>query len=324
MARDGKFDVAQLGGRGMGLGKIPVSDGVRARWGSIGGDGGLLLFADDQFTLASSTPTLTLTYLPLPVSVTVYLNGIAQLEGTDWSRVDQDVTVDATMGAVSGDILEARYCYARTDPLPSTVYEAAGGLADTFDRADGTADVALRSDGGLWDLSSDIGDVDRWEIDGDKLIKLTDGYVTSGYYHWVKADYGDLDEFTIEVGIYSPNPFGHQWINLGSGPDNDDDATGIEIYLGQYEQYTTIQAPRDGTYVYNTSFTIHNWEVGDTTTVHPMTITYSRLTGHLMVDFEGEVVYDDDTGYITPGTFLGLGCDKTGNGFAYVTLTAGI
>lgn len=117
MARDGKLDVGNLGGSGAFRGAVPMWDGVRARWG---GAGDTLLFEDEQFTLASATPTLTLLHEPLPKSLIVFLNGVAQLDGIDWTRSGQDVTVDAAMGAAAGDVILANYSYQRTDPLPTT------------------------------------------------------------------------------------------------------------------------------------------------------------------------------------------------------------
>jgi hypothetical protein len=254
--------------------------------------------------------------------VIVALNGLVQREGTDFTWTDQTLSLLSPMGALTGDVVDVHYLYDPDDPIVVPV--SVDGIEDTFERADGVASVPHRSDGGLWETAADVGDsTDRWTIDDGKVVKLTDGFYVSGILQWLKADYGDLDEFTIELGIYSPNPYGHQWINFGGYADHNDDSGGCEIYLGQYEAYFTIQAPK-GTTIYNTLFTVHGWETVDTTVIHPMTVTYSRITGHLTVDFEGEIVYDDDTGWIAPGTFLGVGCDKTGNGFAYIRVTAGI
>lgn len=73
-------------------------------------------FMNDPFTAATGAQDLTLTYLPIDYSVHVYLNGLEQLLGTDWTITDQTVSVLTAMGAVSGDKIDCLYAYASALP----------------------------------------------------------------------------------------------------------------------------------------------------------------------------------------------------------------
>lgn len=87
-------------------------------------------FAHDAFTLASATPTVTLTYLPLDDSAHVYLNGLEQLEGTDYTLDQQSLEVLAAMDAEAGDLLDVRYAYQVDVPTqPSDSDEAEDDFA---------------------------------------------------------------------------------------------------------------------------------------------------------------------------------------------------
>lgn len=74
------------------------------------------IFGYDTFTLASTTPTVTLAHIPVANSVHVYLNGVEQTETTDYTLTDDSLAVQTAMAALSGDVLHVRYAYV--DDIP--------------------------------------------------------------------------------------------------------------------------------------------------------------------------------------------------------------
>lgn len=110
-----------------------------AQVGSVGG--GESLFRRDRFVLAAATGTHTLTHVPLADSEHVYLNGVQQDEGTDWTRAGQTLSVLAAMGAVAGDVLDVRYAYSTGTASAVVPFSSTGwrylqvALADSTDRS---------------------------------------------------------------------------------------------------------------------------------------------------------------------------------------------
>ncbi|MGZ4596279.1 MAG: hypothetical protein ACXV3V_05070 [Actinomycetes bacterium] len=74
-------------------------------------DSASLLFAYDTFSLSAPATSLALSFVPADGSLHVYLNGLEQLEGTDYTLNGLTVTVLAAMGTGSGDVVDARYAY---------------------------------------------------------------------------------------------------------------------------------------------------------------------------------------------------------------------
>lgn len=75
---------------------------------------GTALFYRDRFVAAGGAENLVLTHLPMQYSEHVYLNGLQQDEGTDWTRTDltlKEIAVQAAMASVAGDIIDVRYAY---------------------------------------------------------------------------------------------------------------------------------------------------------------------------------------------------------------------
>lgn len=112
------------GGRLSSASPVPISSDAAAQIvpDSTGTDAPS--FTHDAFVLTAITGDLDLTFLPLDGSAHVYLNGIAQLEGTDYTLDAQVLTVEAAMDALVGDVLEVRYAYTtdlETDPDDITV-----------------------------------------------------------------------------------------------------------------------------------------------------------------------------------------------------------
>lgn len=324
---DGKYPVRTRFGAMVKAARRTGADGMP---GVDGGPGtGLaapspVLFTYDRWVLTTDgAQTKTLTYLPIDGSVHVYLNGVGLDETVDYDLDAEALTVHSAAGVLTGDVLWARYAYEADSPV--SVVESVDGLHDTFDRADTTdqAEVAARSDGGSWLLSSavePVADVDRWKIENNKLIKVTDGFYSTDsgneWLHWAKGDYGDIDEITVAAGIYAPLSTGAGTLevsignaggNLGGG--------GINISVKPFEQFTVIEGP-SGT-LYNTSFTIPAW--GGDETIYPLVITYNKITGHLVVTFNGTEFYNDAADIVT-GTWIGVLSDRTDNGFAYITV----
>lgn len=83
--------------------------------GSPGSSPGVL-FARDRFELASPTPALTLSFLPIPASPHVYLNGVEQDEAVDYTLIGTTLTVLAAMDAIADDVVDVRYAYLRGLP----------------------------------------------------------------------------------------------------------------------------------------------------------------------------------------------------------------
>lgn len=75
------------------------------------------LFQYDTFTLAADgAQTKTLSQTPLDASTHVYLNGIEQLEGTDFTISDTILSILAGMDALTDDVVDVRYAYATDIP----------------------------------------------------------------------------------------------------------------------------------------------------------------------------------------------------------------
>lgn len=137
-----------VGGRVSNASPAPVTSeqlaadrGTVATGVAVGGDE----FKRDRFPLTvAGVQDVTLTYLPKDASAHVYLNGIEQDEGTDYSLADQVLSILAAMGALADDVLETRYAYEAARPtLPA---DAVTAIFDSFDRPDETS-LSTTSDG---------------------------------------------------------------------------------------------------------------------------------------------------------------------------------
>ncbi|MGZ4663583.1 MAG: hypothetical protein ACXV5Q_00655 [Frankiaceae bacterium] len=117
-----------------------------------------LLFAYDTFALTGAAPTLSLSYVPADGSLHVYLNGLEQIEGTDYTLAGLTLSVLAAMNTGSGDTLDARYAYSSDQgavPAETT-------FTDNFDRADSTTTLGApwstgslgSTAGSTWGISS--------------------------------------------------------------------------------------------------------------------------------------------------------------------------
>ncbi len=79
------------------------------------GDAGTAsLFKKDTFTLAGTTGTWALTYVPVTDSLHIYNGAAVLVEGTDYTLSGQ--TVSILGGGISGDGLVARYAYSSVIP----------------------------------------------------------------------------------------------------------------------------------------------------------------------------------------------------------------
>lgn len=117
--------------------------------GMTGGADGTVKFYRDRFVLAGATGDQSLTYLPAEFSPHVYLNGVYQDEDTDYTLVDQTLTVETAMGAASGDVLEVRYAYLSSQ---SVVAEDAVPVA--LFRWDGAASPSTGSGNQPWTVAN--------------------------------------------------------------------------------------------------------------------------------------------------------------------------
>jgi hypothetical protein len=136
-----------LGGRVSSAAPI-VDDDVAA---TIGGEAGVsdlatgVVFAYDKETLAADgAQTYTLTYLPVENSEHVYLRGVEQEEGVDWTRDGETISLLSAMDPRTGDVFEVRYAYrfgapvTPIEPLPLNVPYGSSGwkaIVDVYDPA---------------------------------------------------------------------------------------------------------------------------------------------------------------------------------------------
>jgi hypothetical protein len=109
-----------LGGR-VSSAAPTVRDDVAA---TVGGNAGVvdqatgIDFYRDRYDLGSDgAQDVALTYLPVENSEHVYLNGVEQDEGVDWTRDDATVSLLSTMGALTDDVLDVRYAYRFGAPV---------------------------------------------------------------------------------------------------------------------------------------------------------------------------------------------------------------
>ena len=112
-------------------GDAPIWDDGAKKWkpGGLRG-GGILSGFRDRYVLSSSgAQSTTLTHEPDPYTEHVYLNGLEQDEGTDWTRSATTLSVLSAMGALSSDVLEVRYLYRPGGPAGGSIlvpWEATG------------------------------------------------------------------------------------------------------------------------------------------------------------------------------------------------------
>lgn len=166
---------------------------------ATGGQGaGTDVFFRDRFVLAADgAQTVDLTYLPTDYSEHVYLNGIEQDEGTDWSRMNQTLSLLTSMAALTGDVVEVRYAYASDAPTPavSTSLAYAGVLLDPELSWDVTrpATVGTR-DAGVWtyqDVEPAAGSL--------PYVDIHDAYSTEATITVVAPDGGDDTHYILEL-----------------------------------------------------------------------------------------------------------------------------
>jgi hypothetical protein len=116
----------RVGAAGLVRSAAPVPEALRAiarAQGSLSSTSSAAQFAHDSWSLAAAgAQTKALSFLPITYSEHVYLNGLEQLEGTDWSRSGQTLSVLAPMDAQVGDALEVRYAYLAGLPSLPTDY----------------------------------------------------------------------------------------------------------------------------------------------------------------------------------------------------------
>ena len=79
-----------------------------------------LPYRDRKRLSADGAQTWDLTYEPNPYTEHVYLNGIEQDQGTDWTRDGATVSLLAAMDARDGDLIEVRYRYLGGAPAGTT------------------------------------------------------------------------------------------------------------------------------------------------------------------------------------------------------------
>lgn len=88
----------------------PLSISEPVDWLNLGGLSFVDLWHRDRFELAASgAQVLTFTWQPKATPLFVFLNGIYQEEGADFTVAGSGLYVDADMGAEIGDVLEVRY-----------------------------------------------------------------------------------------------------------------------------------------------------------------------------------------------------------------------
>lgn len=113
-----------------GIGRLtnssPVRDDVRTAARATASStllSSAVVFRRDRFAIAVVPATLTLTYLPMPDSAHVYVNGLEQDEGADYTIDQATLTLTAGMVAV-GDVVDVRYASLKGLPaaLPPDVY----------------------------------------------------------------------------------------------------------------------------------------------------------------------------------------------------------
>lgn len=117
-----------VGGRVVNAGPASAPSGERAASrgdiGTVDSASGVL-FKRDRFELvADGAQDHTLTFLPLDDSEHVYLNGVEQDEGADWTRDEQVLSILAAMDALTDDMLEVRYSYDAGAPVQPTDSDA--------------------------------------------------------------------------------------------------------------------------------------------------------------------------------------------------------
>jgi len=162
----------------------------------------------NEWTLtASGAQTKTLSNTPVTNSSHVYLNGVEQLEGTDYSRSGTTLSVLAAMGALGGDVLEVRYLYA----AGVSTTQNAGPFADTFNRTDSLTTINPASDGNNWIIYSGT-----WGINSSQGVRTASagclapfclnssgpgGFRTS---RWIGAEIGGPAQ-TLQVDLVNDN-----------------------------------------------------------------------------------------------------------------------
>lgn len=178
------------GGRLASAAPIRVtSDALATVAPGLDGNDSAVLFAYDTFALTGAAPTLTLSYVPVAGSLHVYLNGLEQLEGTDYSLNGLTLTVLAAMNTGTGDTLDARYAFTSGQEVVPT--DAMGGsFFDDFNRADSTTTlgspwVAMLADGTAGTVA--------WGITGGKAYQATNSTGFQEGFAYVDLGIADVD-----------------------------------------------------------------------------------------------------------------------------------
>lgn len=132
---DGRLHPKAIGGPGATVGHILRWVGTEPKWQSAFKAGAIGTWARDRFTLTSSgAQTKNLSFVAAEAPLFVFLNGVYQDEGTDFTVADNTLSALSAMGATAGDVLEIRYIIRSTTP-PAEMVQAAS--AD--DSSSGTA-----------------------------------------------------------------------------------------------------------------------------------------------------------------------------------------
>lgn len=145
-------------------------------------------FYRDHFTLSAPTPVLTLTYLPASGSQHVYLNGIEQNEGFDYSLSGSSVSILAAAAALSGDDLEVRYAYNANPPVAIAAF---GTVTDSFNRANSATSLDSADSGQGWSALAGT-----WGIDTNRAYRVG----TTLAHGYAVVDSG-MSDCTISVTV---------------------------------------------------------------------------------------------------------------------------
>lgn len=254
------------------------------------------LFTHDEWVLGSGgAQTKTLTFLPVDGSAHVYLNGVYQREGTDYTLTDETLDVLTAMAALTGDVLDVRYAYAADSPV--SVAESHDSIEDTFDRADGTALVADRSDGGVWTIGVDV----PWSINSNRLVRASGSGLGPLDTNWIADEHGAVETITIAFDV-SMTALGGGRARVFYGKFLD--GTGgyqIECYEGGSSLILRVDG---GT-------TIATYGTASYTTAKRISVTHNLLTGAYSLSYDGTVVASG-TGALagTTGTWIGFFLDR--------------
>jgi len=189
------FPVGDAGGRGRAR--------ATAATAAAGAGGGVQFF--DQFDTAPLTvagsQSLALTYLPLPYSEHVFLNGVRQTRGVgaDYSITGQTLNVTAAMDARVGDVLAVEYAYS--GGVPTAAADGVSPDAQMFlplDETSGTVanDASGQGHHGAYAGTPTLAQSPLRAGGGTSVLFSGDDYVDVPYGAWM-----DLTTFSIDAFI---------------------------------------------------------------------------------------------------------------------------